>query len=101
MTSPPFARYAEAVAASERILHIAKAGVRQAVSGPQGIDGAQSAAHGLAWLATYVEALRQLLGWAQRLDEAGKLGEIETALLAIGFGEYLAQIASGIPTERA
>lgn len=97
MTSPPFARYAEAVAASERILHIAKAGVRQAVSGPQGIDGAQSAAHGLAWLATYVEALRQLLGWAQRLDEAGKLGEIETALLAIGFGEYLAQIASGIP----
>jgi (2S)-methylsuccinyl-CoA dehydrogenase len=95
--SAPFARYAEAVAASERILHIAKSGVRQAVSGPAGIDGAQAAAHGLAWLATYVESLRQLLGWAQRLDEAGKLGEIEAALLAIGFGEYLAQIASGIP----
>ena len=95
--SAPFARYAEAVAASERILHIAKAGVRSAVAGPQGIDGAQAAAHGLAWLATYVESLRQMLGWGQRLNEAGKLGEIEAALLAIGFGEYLAQIASGIP----
>jgi (2S)-methylsuccinyl-CoA dehydrogenase len=92
-----FDRYADAVAASERVLHVARAGTRSAVDGPAGLDGAQAAAHGLAWLATYVEALRQMLGWARRLDEAGRLGEMESALLAIAFGEYLAQIAGGIP----
>ena len=96
-SAPIFARYAEAVAASERLLHLARTGVRTAVEGPGGLDGAQSSAHGLAWLATYVEALRQMLGWARRLDETGRLGEIEKALTAIAFGEYLAQIAGGIP----
>ncbi len=92
-----FTAYADAVAASERIFHVAKSGVHAQVKGPAGLDGAQAAAHGLAWLATYVEALRQMLGWARRLDEAGRFGEIEQALLAIAFGEYLAQIAGGIP----
>jgi (2S)-methylsuccinyl-CoA dehydrogenase len=31
----------------------------------------QSAAHALAWLATYVEALRQMQGWAARLAAEG------------------------------
>ena len=40
------------------------------------IDGAalereQHAAHGLAWIATYVEALRQLASYARRLDGRG------------------------------
>ncbi|MDX2202250.1 MAG: acyl-CoA dehydrogenase family protein [Hyphomicrobiaceae bacterium] len=102
MTAPSaspatFARYADAVAAAERVLHLARAGVRSIVEGPAGLDGAQAAAHGLAWLATYVESLRQMLGWAERLKEGGRLGEMEGALTAIAFGEYLAQIAGGIP----
>ncbi|MDG1282095.1 MAG: acyl-CoA dehydrogenase family protein [Pseudorhodobacter sp.] len=57
----------------------------------------QNAAHGLSWLATYTEALRQLRAWAGRLDDAGSFGEMETLILQIGFGEYLAQIRGGIP----
>ena len=61
------------------------------------LDGAQHAAHGLAWLATYVEALRQLTAYTERLDAEGRFGEIEQLLCQIGFGEYLSQIAGGIP----
>ena len=57
----------------------------------------QSAAHALSWLATYVEALRQLDAWAGRLDAAGAFGEMEALILQIGVSEYLAQIAGGIP----
>ena len=88
---------AGAVVAAERLLIHAKSGAQAAVKTAGGIDAAQAAAHGLAWLATYVEALRQMLGWARRLSEDGRLGEIETLLLDIAFGEYLAQIAGGIP----
>ncbi len=61
------------------------------------LEAEQYAAHGLAWLATYAESLRQMAGWAARLEAAAKLGEIERLILAIGCGEYLAQIAGGIP----
>ena len=57
----------------------------------------QRAAHGLAWLATYVESLRQMGAWADRLTEGGRFGEMEALLLQIGAGEYLAQILGGIP----
>jgi (2S)-methylsuccinyl-CoA dehydrogenase len=57
----------------------------------------QSAAHGLAWLATYVEALRQMRAWAARLEAEGRFGEMEALILQIAFGEYLAQVAGGIP----
>ncbi|MEO0035003.1 MAG: hypothetical protein RLZZ501_1026 [Pseudomonadota bacterium] len=57
----------------------------------------QVAAHGYAWLATTVAALRQTLGWARRLDAAGRLGELESLLLQAAFGEYLGQIHGGIP----
>jgi (2S)-methylsuccinyl-CoA dehydrogenase len=60
------------------------------------MDAAQGATHGLAWLATYVESLRQMQGWATRLDEQGQFGEVEQLILQIAFGEYLAQIAGGI-----
>src|SRR5271170_2111434 len=61
------------------------------------LDREQRAAHGLAWLATYVEALRQLAAYAQRLADAGNFGETEDLLVRIGAGEYLAQIIGGIP----
>jgi (2S)-methylsuccinyl-CoA dehydrogenase len=66
-------------------------------SAGRSLDREQRAAHGLAWLATYVEAVRQLAAYAQRLIEAGTLGEIEDLLVRIGTGEYLAQILGGIP----
>jgi (2S)-methylsuccinyl-CoA dehydrogenase len=61
------------------------------------IDREQHAMHGLAWLATYVEAIRQLAAYAERLNRTGQLGEIEEHIILIGTGEYLAQIAGGIP----
>ena len=60
-------------------------------------DREQRATHGLAWLATYVEALRQLAAYAQRMTETGSFGETEELLVRIGAGEYLAQITGGIP----
>ena len=57
----------------------------------------QRMAHGLAWLATYVESLRQMQAWAARLDQAGRFGEMEALILQIGCGEYLCQIAGGLP----
>ncbi len=61
------------------------------------LEQEQFAAHALSWLATYVESLRQLSAWAGRLAEAGAYGGMEALILQIGFGEYLAQIAGGIP----
>jgi (2S)-methylsuccinyl-CoA dehydrogenase len=60
-------------------------------------DREQRATHGLAWLATYVEALRQLAAYAQRMAEMGSFGETEELLVRIGAGEFLAQIIGGIP----
>jgi (2S)-methylsuccinyl-CoA dehydrogenase len=56
----------------------------------------QYAAHGLSWLATYLEGLRKMQAWAERLQGAGKFGEMEGLILQIGFGEYLHQIRGGI-----
>ena len=61
------------------------------------IEQEQTAAHGLAWLATYVEALHQMQGWAERLEAEGKFGVIEQLILQIAFGEYLWQMYGGIP----
>ncbi len=86
-----------AVSAAERVLAEAKKGVAAKVEAQGGIDNVQHAAHGLAWLATTVEGLRQMAGWASRLKDEGRLGEIELLLLAAAFAEYLAQIAGGVP----
>ncbi len=60
------------------------------------IEAHQGAAHGLAWLATYVESLRQMQKWAERVRDAGKFGEVEQLIHQIAFGEYLWQIYGGI-----
>jgi len=64
---------------------------------PERFATEQLAGHALAWMASYVEALRQMRNWAVRLDEGGKFGEIEALILEIAYGEYLAQLAGGIP----
>ncbi|WP_417268931.1 acyl-CoA dehydrogenase family protein [Celeribacter sp.] len=61
------------------------------------LNANQTAAHGLAWLSTYVEALRQMQKWAEALEADGKFGEMEQLIHQIAFGEYLSQIYGGIP----
>ncbi|MGH6943242.1 MAG: acyl-CoA dehydrogenase family protein [Geminicoccaceae bacterium] len=88
--------------AAQALLERAKDRVRELVA-PEGpldagrLERHQHAAHGLAWLATYVEALRQMQGWAERLHAAGRQGELERLILELAFGEYLARIKGGIP----
>ena len=48
----------------------------------------QAAAHGLSWLATYHESMRQMQNWATKLTEAGEFGEAEQLLHQIACGEY-------------
>src|ERR1700758_3578638 len=92
----------EAVAAAEALFAEARSTVaaRVTVGGrplARSFDREQRATHGLAWLATYVEALRQLAAYAERLAAEDSLGEVEELLVYIGAGEYLAQILGGIP----
>ncbi len=61
------------------------------------LEDNQTATHALAWLATYAQALTQMQNWAERLQQTGSFGEMESLLLQIAFGEYLAQIRGGIP----
>jgi (2S)-methylsuccinyl-CoA dehydrogenase len=61
------------------------------------IDREQRATHGLAWFATYAEAIRQLASYTERLSRNGRLGETDELLVRIGAGEFLAQMAGGIP----
>ncbi len=91
-----------AVADAANWLDAATAGLRAALAPEGKVDPArlareQTAAHALAWAATVVESLRQMQGWAERLDEAGELGETERLLYQIALGEYLAQLGGGIP----
>jgi (2S)-methylsuccinyl-CoA dehydrogenase len=88
--------------AAESLLEAARGAIARQVA-PGGrldavaLEAEQFAAHGLAWTATYVEALRQALRWAERLEAAGKCGATERAILTLGFAEYGGQIAGGIP----
>ena len=67
----------EAQKTTEHIFELA----RQAISNliiidgklsSEAIDAEQFAAHGFAWLATYVEGLRQILEWGTQLKISGK-----------------------------
>ncbi len=57
----------------------------------------QRALHGLAWIATTVEAVACGAAWAERLSGGPGLGVGEELALKIAVGEYLAQLAGGIP----
>ncbi|GJD44525.1 (2S)-methylsuccinyl-CoA dehydrogenase [Methylobacterium cerastii] len=88
---------------AKRLVAEATRRVRTRVLGTDGkvdaakLEAEQHAAHGLAWIATYGEAVRELGTYAANLREAGRLGETETLLVKIGAGEYLEQMFSGIP----
>lgn len=95
-------RAREGVASLEGLLDEATSEFRRGIAG-DGAPGAsvlndhQYAAHSLAWIATHVEALRQLTRWAGELEGEGRFGEAERLILRIAFGEYTAQIFGGIP----
>ena len=61
------------------------------------LDEHQFETHSLAWIATYIESLRQMHYWAEIAIKNHKFDEIEKLLLQISFGEYLSQIQSSIP----
>ncbi|WP_293867297.1 acyl-CoA dehydrogenase family protein [uncultured Alsobacter sp.] len=61
------------------------------------VEAEQHACHGLAWLATYAESVRELAAYGRRLQAEGRYGETEELLIAIGVGEYCAQVFGGIP----
>ncbi len=91
-----------ALPAAQALLQKAREAVRATTSAGERIDASllerhQHAVHGLAWMATYVQALEQMQAWAERLQEARKLGEMESLILQIAFGEYLHHLAGGIP----
>ncbi len=59
-------------------------------------DSEQHIVHGLAWVATYAETLREVRDWARALSQAGKFGETEQLLAKLLASEYAAQLAGGI-----
>ncbi len=93
----------EATAAAARLLSAARESVAARIVAPGGrvstasLEAEQSAAHGLAWIATYVASLEQMRDWAALLREQGGLGELERLILQIAFGEYLSQLRGGVP----
>ena len=92
---------AAALGAADALIDALKARLRERLGGDddagEALNREQAAAHGFAWAATYVQALREMLDWARRLQARSGLHELETLMLQAAFGEYLAQLAGGLP----
>ena len=70
--------------------------VKETYNNPEVQDKYQSKVHGLAWIATYVEALKQMSIWAEQLLKGGNFSQTERIILILSFNEYLNQIFGGI-----
>jgi (2S)-methylsuccinyl-CoA dehydrogenase len=93
---------AAAATAAEALAQKARAALAAKLAPAGRIDAAaldrdQHAAHGLAWYVTYAATLRELSAYAARLEGEGRFGEAEQLTTRIAAGEYLAQMAGGIP----
>ncbi len=92
-----------AVSALELFVDAATRAVRARVSTADGkpdraaFERHQHSVHGLSWVATYLETLRQTAHWAHSIGADGKFGEVEQLLSQILFTEYLTQLIGGIP----
>jgi (2S)-methylsuccinyl-CoA dehydrogenase len=87
--------------AAQGVMDCALTSVRERVSengklSADRIETEQHAVHGLAWLATYVEAIKEMAAYANRMQKDGRFGDAEQLLTRIGLGEYLAQIFGAI-----
>ncbi|MDC1183286.1 acyl-CoA dehydrogenase, partial [Planktomarina temperata] len=92
---------AEALPAAQAVCETARMCLRDMVSADGRIQNTliedhQTAAHGFAWLATYVQSLEQMQSWAEALQAQQKFGETEQLIHQIAFGEYLCQLTGGI-----
>jgi len=92
---------ADALPAMDAVMKKATASVRAMVTDGDRVSATlieqhQTAAHGLAWLATYAQSLHQMQSWAAKLQAEGKFGETEQLIQQITFGEYLWQVYGGL-----
>jgi (2S)-methylsuccinyl-CoA dehydrogenase len=88
--------------AAQGVMDSALTSVRERVSengklSADRIEVEQHAVHGLAWLATYVEAIKEMATYARRMQIDARFGDTEQLLTRVGLGEYLAQIFGAIP----
>src|ERR1700722_10549806 len=88
--------------AAEGVIDRARTSLRERVSengklSADRIEADQHAVHGLAWLATYVEAIKEMATYARRMQIDARFGDTEQLLTRVGLGEYLAQIFGAIP----
>lgn len=95
-----------AVVAARRYLEAAQRSVadRISVGGRPDrdlLDGNQHAAHGLAWVATYVTALDQVAAWFEALTASGEASETEQLLVQLLFAEYLCHLVGGLPMNQS
>jgi len=92
----PLRRYASAARAAAES-HCCSGGLADAML----LRRHQRRLHGLAWLATTVEAIVRAAQWGGHLARAGRLGAVEELALSVGIGEYLAQLGGGIPMSQS
>ncbi len=69
---------------------------KSGLSNPKNENKYQSKLHGLAWVATYVEALKQMSIWADKLAKSQGFTKTEQIILVLSFNEYLNQLYGGI-----
>ncbi len=60
------------------------------------LEDNQLGAHALAYLATELEAARQLVAWARRVDTDGSGGELERRIAAAYVGELVRELPGGV-----
>ncbi len=103
--APPAALPADLAAAAEAVAgllgrardHLARRVGDGSRLSPEALEREQHAVHGLAWLATYANALAELASYGERLAAEGRFGQTEELLARVGAGDYLAQVFGGIP----
>ncbi len=91
-----------ALIAAEDVLARAQAKLARVLAPSGRVDAAaldreQHAAHGFAWFATYVAALKAPLAWVESPEVAGGTRETEKLILQIAFTEFIAQLLGGLP----
>lgn len=59
-------------------------------------DDEQRVLHGVAWIGSLARAVEQTAAWGVSLADRGLLGAGERLVLAVGIGEYLEQLSTGV-----
>jgi (2S)-methylsuccinyl-CoA dehydrogenase len=93
---------ARAAGAAQAFIAAARGPVRARIVGPNGridrrqADCEQHVVHGFGWFASYAELMREVAGWAAKLEADGAFTEVEALLAQLLFAEYGAQLRGGI-----